>query len=123
MYIANYIKDRTKFEKIAEVKGSIENLSFINHYLVIQSTYGLYIGSVFEDHKISAVVELMAVGVKLFQANGDYLVTTNLINDIIVTKGGKDIDIINGSKLNIKEIQNNLLDNVGFYCAGGFDNR
>lgn len=105
------------------MKGSVESLRFVRNYLVIQSTYGLYIGSVHEEHSISGVAELMAVGVKLFEANGEYLASTNLANDIVVTKAGDMAQMSQSKSLFVKQVQNNLLDNVGFYCAGGFDNR
>jgi hypothetical protein len=49
-------------------------------------------------------------------------VSTNCVNDIIVSKASDMINI-NSQKVNKAKIYYNPLDNTGHYCAGGFDNR
>jgi hypothetical protein len=79
-------------------------------------------GSIYEDFKISALVELIMVGIKEFCVSGEYIVSTNCVNDIIVSKAS-DMISLNSQKVSKAKIYYNPLDNIGHYCAGGFDNR
>lgn len=64
LLISNYVKDRTRFDEVATVQGEINKIDFAGQHLVVQSTHGLYMGSIYEDFKISALVELIMVGIK-----------------------------------------------------------
>ena len=46
VYAANYLKDRSQFDKIAQVEGRIWAVDFAGHCLLVLSTHGLYLGHI-----------------------------------------------------------------------------
>lgn len=123
VFVSNYVKDRTKFTELFEVKGVVQHMEFCGGYLIVQSTHGLYLGSLIEGYKILGHAELLMLGIKEFYVAGEYVVSTDCQSDILISKI-TDYSHINPEQRKTTEVKDftNPLDNAGHYCAGGFGN-